>query len=313
MDLYKILNVPQDASQDDIKKAYRKIALKAHPDKRKGGSEEFRNATEAYSTLKNPETRKAYDAIITPPQHIKHQGSDLSVTLKVKIEDFINGAERVIRVTRKGLCLACVATGSTEKKSSLCPACGGSGYDSISIILGPKKRCRKCSGYGTIPDGDRCRICSGTGLVDETLQHNIKLNPLRDIVIKGSGNYLTPNGFPGNLIVELNQAKDRLYSRHGLDLKRLIQISPARAVLGGKIPINVFGCNIELAIPSGSQNGAEIEIKDAGIFYENRQGNLSIKIEVLTPNIVTKEEHDLYNKLLSLEDVSWQTVQKLPL
>jgi len=301
MDLYKVLNVPHDASQDDIKKAYRKIALKAHPDKRKGGSEEFRNATEAYSTLKNPEIRKAYDAIITPPQHKKHHGSDLSVTLKVKIEDFINGAERVIRVTRKGLCHACVATGSIEKKSSLCPACGGSGYDSISIILGPKKCCRKCSGYGTIPEGDRCRVCSGTGLVDETLQHNIKLNPLRGIVIKGSGNYLTPNGSPGNLIVELDQTKDRLYSRHGMDLKRLIQISPARAVLGGKIPINVFGRSIELAIPSGSQNGVEIEIKDAGISYENRQGNLSVKIEVLTPNIVTKEEYDLYNKLLELE------------
>lgn len=298
IDPYKILGVPRDASTEDIKKAYRRIALKVHPDKRKGSTEEFRTATKAYNTLKNPEKRKTYDSITKPK---KYHGSDLRVTLRIKIEELINGVDKTIQITRKGLCTACKGTGSEEKNSSLCPSCGGSGYDSVSLILGPKKVCRKCRGAGSIPEGKRCVACSGTGLMDEKLRHTIKLNPLADTVIEQSGNYLTPNGPPGDLIIELDQVKDRLYSRYGLNLRRSIQISPARAVLGGTIPIDVFGRNLEIVIPPGSQNGVEIEIKRAGIFYEGRQGSLSVKIEILTPNTITKEERDLYNKLLALE------------
>lgn len=308
-DYYKILGIPRNANDNEITRAYRKIAVNFHPDKNSDekAEEKFRESTEAYHFLRDQKKRKDYDSQFKPTPIIKHRGNDLRITLKTKIEDFINGLIRKIVTNRKGLCTSCNGTGSQIKEIINCPKCNGKGIEIISWVLKSKKSCNFCRGSGKIPKLPLCKICSGSGLITEKITRDIQLNPfmMNPVTLRGCGNYAFM-GNPGDLIVDFDIQKSSLYQINGLNISRVLIISPAQAILGDIIFLDIFGKKEEVYIPPGTQSGHLIEKENGGIVWQKRKGNLQIRIRVRIPENISQEERECYRTILKIEKRKFQ-------
>ena len=210
-DYYEILNVPRDADEDEIKKAYRKLAIKFHPDKNPGNQEaenKFKEATEAYEVLRTPEKRQLYDRFghaglegggsdfggfgvnlddifgdifgdllggFGGTQRTSKRGRSLQYNLEVSLEDVIHGRRVTIEVPRVESCSTC--DGSGAKKGTrivTCPQCHGRGQVSQTQgFFTMSRTCPHCVGEGKVIQ-EPCLSCSGKGLVRNTTE--IELN-----------------------------------------------------------------------------------------------------------------------------------------
>jgi molecular chaperone DnaJ len=307
---YEVLGVSQTASEDDIRKAYRKLAIRLHPDHGKLDDTEFKEITRAYQVLRDSEKRVIYDRQFKSPIRVERQGSDLRVTLNVKIKELIQGIKRTIVIRRKGKCPTCDGTGSAEKATIKCTFCNGTGLQGFLLVLGQKKKCKICDGAGGLPKGDLCSRCKGTGLISEIVRHEIKLSPLTEIVtIPGLGNCCNGKGKPGNLIVDLSIEDDKIYKTKGLNVATTLNITPVQAILGDKVSLNVFGKEVTLVIPSGTQHEAVIENDKGGITFEGKTGVLKVYVQITIPSIISQTERELYEKILAVEkEESWPKI-----
>ncbi|CAK0784305.1 hypothetical protein CVIRNUC_007509 [Coccomyxa viridis] len=202
---YKILGVDRSASDADLKKAHRKLALKMHPDKG-GDAEKFKEINEAYDTLRDPEKRKIYDEYGEdavkegmggggpggPPggmgdlfdilsggrggggRQRERRGENVVHRLKVSLEEIYNGGTRKLSLARNVKCDACQGKGTKSGRQYTCETCHGSGVQVMMRPLGPgmmqqiQQPCARCNqtGYST-PAHDTCTDCSGKGLMPE--------------------------------------------------------------------------------------------------------------------------------------------------
>ncbi|CAN6477969.1 unnamed protein product [Victoria cruziana] len=202
---YEVLGVPKSASQDELKKAYRKAAIKNHPDKG-GDPEKFKELAQAYEVLSDPEKREIYDQYGEDalkegmggggPSHNpfdifesffgggfgggssrgrrQKRGEDVVHTLKVSLEDLYNGTSKKLSLSRNVLCPKCKGKGSKSGASGRCSGCQGSGMKVSIRQLGPgmiqqmQHVCPECRGSGeVISDKDRCGQCKGEKVVQE--------------------------------------------------------------------------------------------------------------------------------------------------
>lgn len=303
---YTTLGLDPDALPQDIKKAYRKKAVKHHPDKPGGSSIEFEAITEAYKTLSDPVRREAFDQLLIRrlQKGSKPKGaSDLRIVLKASMVDFVRGATKNIVTRRKGLCRACKGTGAKGAKTTQCLGCHGTGIDPVSFVIGPKRKCSKCGGKKVIPSGETCEECEGNGLCQETVRKQVKLAPhmlaSKHMVLHGLGN-VSPDG-AGDLHVDFLVGKDPLYEVKGVNIHRSLEISPAQAILGDKVEISVFGEKKTVPVPPGAVNGQLVEMHKEGIHQGNRKGSLLVRLRVIIPDKITEDERKLYEKILELE------------
>jgi DnaJ family protein A protein 2 len=211
--LYDVLGVDKDATPDTIKKAYRKKAMKHHPDK--GGDEEsFKKINEAFEVLNDPKKKRQYDSGTqnTPftfnghdpfdvfknffgaedpfghmhnpfGHHQRAQSNHLKkVSLLISLDDLYNGKQTTLKISRQGCCTGCNGKGGTSSHI-VCLSCGGAGKVRRVIQLGPGMMqqsigtCPDCDGQGSrIPPADICQICSGAKTIEviETLSLTIK-------------------------------------------------------------------------------------------------------------------------------------------
>lgn len=210
-DYYEILNVNRDADADEIKKAYRKLAIKFHPDKNPGDQEaenKFKEATEAYEVLRTPEKRQLYDRFghaglensgsdfggfgvnlddifgdvfgdilggFGASQRRPKRGRSLQYNLDVSLEDVIHGKQVTIQVPRVESCPTCDGSGAKQGTRVItCPQCHGRGQISQSQgFFTMSRTCPNCRGEGEIIQAP-CSSCNGQGLVRNTAE--IKLN-----------------------------------------------------------------------------------------------------------------------------------------
>jgi molecular chaperone DnaJ len=297
---YEILGVRPNAPIDDIKRAYRKLASRTHPDKDTSpdAAARFRTIQEAYDTLKDESKRRLYDAKTIPAKNT--MGEDLKVSIKIKIQDIIQEKTKVIVIKRKGLCKYCEGTGSTLKLRKKCICCNGTGLRGLNLLLGQKKKCMYCKGLGSIVEGSNCIECKGEGTVAETLQHSLKLSLLNEIIVlPNQGNYSLGNKEPGDLIILLDIEQDPYYNVHGLNISGKIDISPAQAILGDTLTLQIFGKNKPVKIPPGSkQNFLAI---GEGLCYEGKTGQLRLKINIVYPIALSEREKQLYQEILNIE------------
>ncbi|XP_044482218.1 dnaJ protein homolog [Mangifera indica] len=203
---YEILGVSQNASQDDLKKAYKKAAIKNHPDKG-GDPEKFKELAQAYEVLSDPEKREIYDQYGEDalkegmgggggghdPFDIfqsffggspfgggssrgrrQRRGEDVVQPLKVSLEDLYQGTTKKLSLARNMICSKCSGKGSKSGASTKCAGCQGTGMKVTIRHLGPsmiqqmQHACNECRGTGeTIDDEDRCPACKGEKVVPE--------------------------------------------------------------------------------------------------------------------------------------------------
>ncbi|KAJ8484324.1 hypothetical protein OPV22_016809 [Ensete ventricosum] len=202
---YEVLGVPKSASQNDLKKAYRKAAIKNHPDKG-GDPEKFKELAHAYDVLSDPEKREIYDKYGEDalkegmggggghdPFDIfssffggspfgggssrgrrQRRGEDVIHPLKVSLEDLYNGTSKKLSLSRNVICQKCKGKGSKSGASTKCLGCQGSGMKVTIRQFGPgmiqqmQHPCNECKGTGeTINEKDRCPQCKGEKVAQE--------------------------------------------------------------------------------------------------------------------------------------------------
>lgn len=209
---YDILGVSKTATQDEIKKAYRKIAIKYHPDKNQGNKEaeeKFKEASEAYSVLGDEEKRKEYDNPATnanfssgfnygdfnfshmnvddilnsffgrngtTSQKVVYKGASKRIRLRLTLEEMYNGIKKTIKYTRKDGCSECGGHGSKDpSKKKKCPQCGGTGkVFSTNGIFQSLSTCNACGGSGYVLS-DPCKKCNGNGILDKTQEVDVEI------------------------------------------------------------------------------------------------------------------------------------------
>lgn len=286
---FSILNISPDASPEQIKAAFRKIAKKHHPDKSKDRPEIFIRAREAYITLlSKPRIQEA-------PRKVSgriRKGIDIRVVVDVTLEDL--GKTKRVKTTRQTLCPVCQGTGSISKTLNICSECTGSGYDRVSLIIGPKKFCNTCRGYGTCSKAD-CKKCKGTGTVPETVVHSFVIpQDLDKVVLTSQGSYGLGSNKAGNLII-IPSLKDSQFRVEDNNLKGKITISAVQAILGDTILLQKPA--VQVVIPPRTSHWDTIKVTDPfGNGY-----NLLLKVEIDTKREISKKELSLFNDLLQLQ------------
>jgi len=305
---YTILSIPNDASDEAIKRAYRKLALKLHTDKSHDKETEclFNTITEAKNTLLDPILRKNHDKslrVFPTKAARQRRGTDINLNLKIAVSDIATESIKNIMTTRQNHCPDCFGTGCSKKFLNPCEKCGGTGIDLISAVMGPKKACTLCKGYGDYPEKPDCKRCKGTGIIPENITRQIKINRnfQPTFVIPKSGNLPLGGNTPGDLIVSFIVEKTSNYEIEGKNIKGQLKISPAQAILGDIIFLDVFGNVLKINLPAGAKHGDIIEKENAGVTKGNKKGSLMLKIYIDVQKKITEEEKKLYTQLLKLQ------------
>lgn len=299
---YSILGIPENASEEDIKTAYRKLVLRFHPDKNQGKeSEEWEDIQKAYEFLNNSSLRASYRNVKAPARI--RRGTNLDVSLKINASDIANESIKNIVTYRQSHCPDCKGTGCSSHILTPCPKCNGSGIDVISVVMGVKKYCSLCKGYGDFQEEPNCKKCKGTGLIETAINRKIKIsrNFQPSIVIPQSGNYAMGGSIPGDLNVILVVEKTNTFEISGKDIKGHLKISPAQAVLGDIIFMDVFGDPVKVTIPPGTKHGETIEKENTGVSKGGKRGSLLLKITIDVPKKISEEEKSLYTQLLKIQ------------
>src|SRR5690606_2193672 len=351
-DYYEILEIPKSATPEEIKKAYRKMALKYHPDKNPGdkqAEEKFKEAAEAYEVLSDPEKKQRYDQFghagvggaagggfggfggggmnmedifsqfgdifgghfgggfgqqQRGPRRMK--GSDLRIRVKLNLEEMMNGTTKKVKVKRFKQ-----ANGVTFKT---CPTCNGSGYQTrvTNTFLGQMQTtvsCGSCQGIGKIadhvPPGANNQ---GLTKVEETVDIKIPAGVREGIQLQvsGKGNDAPFDGVPGDLLVVIDEEVHNELKRDGNNLHYDLYISFPEAVLGASKEIPTVNGKVRVKVDKGTQSGKVLRLKGQGLPSLNSygSGDLFIHINVWTPDKLTKEQEQFFEKMKDDEHFS---------
>ena len=270
---YEILGISENASTDEIKKAYRKIAMKEHPDKG-GDPEKFKQVNEAYSILSDPEKKRMYDLGHLDENGNANQGfhggfdpfdifsnffkndefghrnnfhrqNTKQVSIKISIEDLYKGKESTLKLTRQGLCSGCNGVGGS-KPPVTCTECGGVGKVRRVMRMGPGMiqqsiaPCQRCNGCGFSIDPQHvCQLCNGQKTIEETVQFTIEIKKgtreNEQIILKGYGDYNVHMNEYEDLILVVQQKKHNRLQRkdNNLIMKHVIKLYDA--ICGAKV------------------------------------------------------------------------------
>src|SRR6266850_2582398 len=172
-DFYKILGVKRDAKPEEIKKAYRRLARKYHPDVNpgdKGAEERFKQMSEAFDVLSDPKKRTVYDRFGQYSENLADaaaRGADIEMPLSLSFEEAITGLTTNITVNRSDQCSRCHGAGDTGGTVGQCPTCKGTGQvQRAGGRLRFTQECSDCGGTGK--RRPPCSLCKGKGVLPKT-------------------------------------------------------------------------------------------------------------------------------------------------
>ncbi|KAK9762371.1 Type I HSP40 co-chaperone [Basidiobolus ranarum] len=274
---YDILGVPSTASENELKKAYRKLALKYHPDKSPDTADKFKDISHAYEILSDSEKRALYD------QHgeegLKNdggpgmsaedlfsqffgggffggggsrqhsgpkRGKDVHHALKVSLEDLYKGKTSKLALQKNVICSSCKGKGGKEEAVKICPTCNGRGIRIVHRQLGPmvqqiQQHCQDCNGEGqTINEKDKCKDCHGKKVVSERKVLEVHIDKgMRDgqKVAFHGEADQAPGVVPGDIIIVIEEKSHPRFKRKGDDLFYNAKIDLLTALAGGQFII----------------------------------------------------------------------------
>ena len=304
-DPYEVLAVSRDASPDDIKHAYRRLAHRFHPDKNAGSTaaeERFKEATRAYGVLSDPVKRRDYDLHSHDEAQGSHgagersrgdagdmfsqvfgdvarrrggggrtrRGSDRLLRLQVDFATAIAGGERTVEVPRWQRCRRCIGTGAKPGTApQICHACGGTGEIRIEWGLAAvAKKCSYCKARGKIIS-EPCRTCGGSGFIEvgAPLRVCIPRGVENGTVLRfpGGGGLGQGMGPPGDLRITLEVASHPVFRRAGLDIHVELPVTIVDAALGAQVEVPTLDGCVRMTVPPGTQSGRVFRLRGKGI------------------------------------------------
>ncbi|MCU1675605.1 MAG: dnaJ1 [Frankiales bacterium] len=348
-DFYKILGVAKDADAATIKKAYRALARKHHPDANKGDAAaeaKFKEVSEAYDVLSDQSKRREYDDARSlfgsggmrssagarpsgapggftfdindlfgrggaPSGGVGDlfgglfnragragatKGQDLESEISVSFAEAVDGVTIPLRLTVSETCATCRGSGAKPgTMPRVCPVCAGTGTASRNLGgFGLAEPCRECRGRGQVID-EKCPTCGGEGRtnVQRTLQVRVPagVSDGQRIRLKGKGQPGSAGGQPGDLLVVVHVANDRLFGRNGDNLTLTVPITFTEAALGATVSVPTLGGPpVSLKVPPGTPSGRTFRVRGKGIRRKDGTlGDLLVTVEVAVPAHVSDE------------------------
>jgi molecular chaperone DnaJ len=319
-DYYEVLGVPRGASEQDIKSAYRKLALKNHPDRNPGDSaaeERFKEAAEAYSVLGDAEKRARYDRfghagvsgasgapgfnadIFADFSDIlgdffgfgggrrpgPQRGADLRYDLEISFEESYSGTETTIQIPREEACESCQGSGAAPGSSrETCPQCAGRGqlrYQQGFLVVA--RTCSQCQGTGQIVPKP-CPSCRGTGRTVKERRVTVKIPAgIADgqrLRLHGEGEHGGVGGPTGDLYVVIHVRPHAFLHREGDDLHAEVGVTFPMMALGGSFTFASPSGPIEVQVSAGSANGAVVSFRGKGMPSVTGHGRGSLHLRL---------------------------------
>ncbi len=288
-DYYKVMGLDKKASKEDIKRTYKQLARKYHPDlnKAKNAETKFKELGEAYDVLKNDEKRQAYDQYgdqwqnphqgFAQEQGAGQGGKNFNQSQSVNFEDILSsmfgqGKSRA-RQQKK------VKGQDIHNKIKISLEDSIEGVDKLLQLQG--------STDNSTPKAIKVKIPKG-------------IEDKQKIRLKGKG-ATGINAESGDLIIEVSIAPHKFYKLHGKDLYLELPITPWEAALGASIGVPTPYGTINLTIPAGSNSGNKLRLKEKGLPAKT-PGALFITLKIIIPPIDKDESKKLYEQLAKLTD-----------
>ena len=359
-DLYKVLEVSKDASQDEIRRSYRRLARKYHPDANPGdkeAEERFKGIQQAYETLSNPEKRREYDegprnffgstnaggrqaqganfenisdlsdlfgggfgnlgdifgrAGATENTRGPSKGEDVTVSVRLKFKDALEGVTTRVGVPVEESCGACRGSGAAPGTAPrTCPECGGRGVQSQDQgFFALSTPCSRCGGEGRIIENP-CSVCGGVGRVRRTRQVKVRIPPgARDgmkVRVPGRGSAGKKGGPAGDLYVVTRVEEHPVFGRRGDDFVVEVPVSFVEAALGAQIEVpKPGGGTVRLRLPAGTQDGKQFKVRGAGApktrAGDGERGDLIVRVGVVVPKKLKRREREILEALAEERD-----------
>ncbi|MDZ7742004.1 MAG: DnaJ C-terminal domain-containing protein [Bacteroidota bacterium] len=313
-DYYKILGVSKKASQEEIKKAYRKLALKYHPDRNpndKKAEDSFKEVAEAYEVLKDPEKRKRYNELGANWKQYEKAGADASAwggfnqgggfnyqsygrrpgagqAGDFGFDDMFGGGgfsdffERFFGGFGQ-------AGGQQEYYTQGRPAAGRDFEAMLDLSM---YEVQNGTSRMLNIDGNKIRINIKAGVKDGQV-----------LRIKGKGGKGSHGGPAGNIFLKVNVKNETDFVRKGNDLYSNVNVSFYEAIFGGNIDVKTLTGNVSIKIPKGTRGGKTFRLKGKGLpdYKDNRvKGDLYAKVVIDIPDNFRDEEIELLSKAAKL-------------
>jgi len=302
---YEVLSVERSANDEQLKKSFRRLAMKFHPDRNPDAEaqEKFKEAKEAYEILSDGQKRAAYD------QHghaaFEHgmgggrgagfngdvgdifgdifsdifggrgggtrarRGSDLRYLIELDLEEAVFGVDKQIEVPTLVECGTCKGNGSADGKTSTCSTCKGHGRVRMQNgIFSIQQACPHCAGSGKVITNP-CRECQGEGRVHDERTLAVKIPAGVDngdrIRLTGQGEAGPSGTIPGDLYVEVRVREHAIFQRDGDDLHCEIPLRFGQAALGAEIKVPTLEGEAEIKVPAETQTGKVFRLRGKGV------------------------------------------------
>jgi molecular chaperone DnaJ len=340
-DYYEVLAVTRTCTAVELKAAYRKLALQYHPDRNPGDAqaeERFKEATEAYEVLADPDKRTRYDRFghagnvfegfggFNPSsindvlgeifgdifgggrgrRSVRNRGSDLRYNLEVSFEEAAFGSEVQVKIPKPKRCEVCEGTGSKDKQVRTCPTCGGAGEVRYTQgFFSVSRPCSTCSGTGAAATNP-CARCRGLGRYEAQTNLSVKIPAGVDtgtrVRLAGEGEPGDHGGPPGDLYVVVHVKEHPIFVREDTEVLCEVPISFTQAALGAQIDVPTLEGRHKLKVPAGTQSGKVIRIRGKGIphLHGSGRGDQHVRILVETPTHLTAEQRQLLEHFAEL-------------
>ncbi len=295
MDPYKVLEVPDGASHEEIRAAFKAAARRWHPDRNRvpEAAARFKEAVAAWEILGEERSRRSYDRYRAAPKPADHQpppgdplpGEDVRVDLTVDLATALSGGEARVEYLRQAPCPACEGQIGEHLR---CPGCAGSGFQEVlHFIFRSTIRCEVCGGSGAIPN-EPCGRCEDSGRIEEAVLRKVQVAQAStegsEILVKGAGQGGLRGAPCGDLRILLHVRGDERIRIEGRDLVMGLPLTLGETLVGARVVVETPFGRLRVRVPAGRPGGSRLRVPRKGL-PGDPPGDLYLELALVPPPV----------------------------